>query len=161
MLTEKKKSIILLHGVFQDAFFGLLKERKIKKVYVLEGRPYLDGAKVLCAALIKNNIQPVLIADNMAGFLFYKELVKEVWISYQEAGEQNILAKAGGLVLSVLAKKHQVAVKAFPSAKRKKYIANPKDILSFEGKRVAAKGVYGFVPLLEDVPKTYLAEIFL
>mgnify|MGYP001399056262 CR=1 FL=1 len=161
MLTEKKKSIILLNGVFQDAFFNLLKERKIKKVYVLEGRPYLDGAKDLCAKLIKNKIQPVLIADNMAGFLFYKDLVKEVWISYQEAGEQNVLAKVGGLILSVLAKQHQVAVKAFPSAKRKKYIGNPKDIFSFEGKRVAAKGVYGFVPLLEDVPKTYLSEIYL
>jgi len=161
MLAKNKKSIILLHGVFQDAFFNLLKEQKSKKVYVLEGRPYLDGAKALCAALIKNKIQPVLIADNMAGFLFYKELVKEVWISYQETGEQNILAKAGGLILSVLAKKHQVEVKAFPSAKRKKYIGNPKDIFSFEGKRVAAKGVYGFVPLLEDVPKTYLSEIYL
>jgi len=161
MLAEKKRSIVLLHGVFEDSFFNLLKEQKIKKVYVLEGRPYLDGAKALCSKLIKNKIQPILIADNMAGFLFYKNLVKEVWISYQEAGEQNILAKVGGLILSVLAKKHQVVVKAFPSAKRKKYIGNPKDILSFEGKRVAAKGVYGFVPLLEDVPKTYLSEIYL
>jgi len=161
MLTEKNNSITILHGIFPDSFFAILKKAKVKKAYVLEARPYLDGAKILSKKLLKHKIQPVLIADNMAGFLFYKNLVKEVWISYQEVSEKNVLCKIGGLILSVLAKKHNVPVKVFPSGKRKKYIANPKSIFSFNGSHVAAKGIDGFVPLLEEVPKTYLSEIYL
>ncbi|MDP8264853.1 MAG: hypothetical protein P9M12_05165 [Candidatus Aceula lacicola] len=159
MLTENKKSIILLNGVFKDSFLKILKKRKIKEVFILEGRPYLDGAKEMCVKLLKNNIKAVLIADNMAGFLFYKDLVKEVWISYQEESKKNVLCKMGGLILSVMAKHHKVPVMVFPSCKRKKYVANPKDIFSFNGKRIAAKGIDGFVPLLEDVPKKYITEI--
>ncbi|MDD3375785.1 MAG: hypothetical protein PHY73_08725, partial [Candidatus Omnitrophica bacterium] len=158
--AEKKNSIVLLHGVFKDSFFEILKKKKIREVFVLEGRPYLDGAKELCPKLLKHKIQPVLIADNMAGFLFYKDLVKEVWISYQEEGKKNVLCKIGGLILSVMAKRHKVPVNVFPSGKQKKYIANPKEIFSFNGKRVAAKGINGFVPLLEDVPRKYITEIY-
>ncbi len=160
MLTEKKNSIILLNGVFKDSFLEILKKRNIKKVFVLEGRPYLDGAKILCTRLLKHKIQPVLIADNMAGFLFYKDLVKEIWISYQETSKKNVLCKIGGLILSVMAKHHKVPVNVFPSGKRKKYIADPKEIFSFNGKRVAARNIDGFVPLLEDVPKKYITEIY-
>ena len=161
MLTEKKNSIILLNGVFKDSFFEILKKKKVKKVFVLEGRPYLDGAKQMCSKLVKHKIQPVLIADNMAGFLFYKDLVKEVWVSYQEVSRKNVLCKIGGLILSVMAKRHKVPVSVFPSGKKKKYIANPKEIFLFNGKRIAAKGIDGFVPLLEDIPRKYITEIYL
>ena len=161
MLIKKLKSIIIVHGIFEDSFFKLLKEKNIKEVFVLEGRPCLDGAKILCKKLLKHKIRPVLIADNMAGALFYQNLVKEVWVTYQEAGTKNVLCKIGSLILGVLAKKHKVPFKVFPSAKRKQYVGNPKDIFSFNGKRVAAKGVDGFVPLLEDVPKKYITEIYL
>ncbi len=160
MLIKKKNSVILLNGVFKDSFFEILRKRKVKKVFILEGRPYLDGAKEMCAKLLKHKITPILIADNMAGFLFYKDLVKEVWVSYQETSKKNVLCKIGSLILGVMAKRHKVSLRVFPSGKRKKYIANPKEIFSFDGKRIAAKGIDGFVPLLEDVPRKYIKEIY-
>ena len=71
LIKKKKKSIVIVHGVFENSFFETLREKGIQEVFVLEGRPYLDGAKVLCPKLLKNKIQPILIADNMAGALFY------------------------------------------------------------------------------------------
>ena len=161
MLTKKSKSIIIVHGIFEDSFFKLLKEKNIKEVFVLEGRPYLDGAKILCKKFLKNKIRPVLIADNMAGSLFYQDLVKEVWVTYQEVNAKNVLCKIGSLILGVMAKKYKVPFKVFPSAKKKQYVGHPKDIFSFNGRRVAAKGIDGFVPLLEDIPKKYITEIYL
>jgi hypothetical protein len=44
---------------------------------------------------------------------------------------------------------------------RERYLGCPRDIFYFNGKRVAAKGIQGFVPLVEDVPLKYVKETFL
>lgn len=160
MFSEKKHSVTLIHGVFPDAFFCLLRKKGVRKAYVLEGRPYLDGAKKTCQALLQHKMNPVLIADNMTGFLFFQNWVKNVWVSYQEINQGQVLCKVGSLGLGIMAKKYGAEMMAFPSALRKHYIANPKDIFFFEGTRVCVKGVHGFVPLIEDVPKKYLSEVY-
>lgn len=161
MSNKPTQPAVMVHGNFHPSFFALLKERKVKSAFVLEGRPGLEGAKVLCAQLLKDRIKPVLIADNMAGFCFSKGYVKEVWVTYQEDKGDSLFCSVGSLILSILAKRHHAAVKAFPAAKKSAILAPQKSIFSFAGKRVAAKGVKGFVPLLEDVPKTYLTEVYL
>ena len=109
-MSIKKKSVIVLQGVFKDTMFDLLKKRKIKNVFVLEGRPGLEAAKQSCKELLKRNIKPTLITDNMAGFLFYKKLVKEVWLSYQAKDKKGALCQIGGLILGVLGRKHNIPV---------------------------------------------------
>lgn len=161
MLIKAPSAHILLHGTFENSFLRLLEERKMKEVFVMEARPNLDGAKKLCPQLLKMKITPILIADNMAGFLFFKGYLKEIWISFQESTEENLVCPAGSLILSILAKKHGVAVKAFPSEKKMKAEGSSKSIFSFNGKQVAAKGVKGFVPLVENVSKKYVSEIYL
>ncbi len=161
MSINAPQAQILLHGTFEKTFLRLLKEQGVKEIFVMEARPSLDGAKKLCPQLLKNKITPVLIADNMAGFLFFKGYLKEVWISYQSETEDDLVCPAGSLILGVLAKKHGVPVKAFLSLKKAKAVADPKSILSFNGKRVAAKGAKGFVPLVENVSKKYISEVFL
>ena len=64
------KNITLLLGVFKDDFLDELKRKKLKRVYVCEGRPGLESAKENAKQLIKRKIEPVIISDNMAGFLF-------------------------------------------------------------------------------------------
>lgn len=161
MSSKSRQPTVLLHGSFHSSFFSLLKERKIKAVFVLEGRPGLEGARVLCAQLLKQRIRPVLIADNMAGFCFLQGHVKEAWVAYQEDQGESLLCTIGSLIISILAKRHEIAVKAFPSGKKSAAAASQASIFSFAGKRVAAKGVKGFVPLLESVSKKYLTEIYL
>jgi methylthioribose-1-phosphate isomerase len=161
MSTKKPSANILLHGAFENSFLKLLKERKVKEVFVLEARPNIVGAKKLCPQLIKNKITPVLIADNMAGFLFFKGYLKETWISYQDNTEESLACPIGSLILGILAKKHGVAVKAFPMSKKGKAQGSTKSIFCFNGKQIAAKGIKGFVPLVENVAKKYISEIYL
>ena len=73
-IQDLRQSVILLHGVFANDFFPLLKDRD-ETVFVMEGRPSLEAAQKNCSALNKMDKTPVLISDNMAGFLFYKNMI--------------------------------------------------------------------------------------
>jgi len=160
MNIPKKKSIILLHGVFQPNIFDALSKRKIEEVFVMEGRPSLESSRNICRELLKRKIKPAIIADNMAGFLFYKNLVKEIWISYQSLDKDGALCPIGGLVLSVLGKNHKVPVRLYLNPEKLLLIGKSKEILSFNGIRVAPRGVKGYVPLVEWIPKKYIGEIY-
>ncbi len=160
MPAPKQKSIVLLHGVFDGAFLKELKNRNVKEVYLLEGRPSLRAAKKFSKVLLKNKIKPILIADNMAGFLFFRGLIKEVWISYQEADDQGTTSPIGGLILGVLGQEHKIPVNLYPSAENEKLLGQQKEIFYFDGKRVAPKNITGYVPLTERLPKKYITKIY-
>lgn len=156
----KKKNVVLLQGVFKASIFDLLKKRKIKEVFVLEGRPGLEAAKQSCRELLKRKIKPVLIADNMAGFLFYKNLVKEVWLSYQTKDQKGALCHIGGLILGVLGQKHKVPVNIYPNQRKIQLLGRARDITYFNGIKVAPSGTKGYVPLAEWVPSKYITKAY-
>lgn len=156
----KKNSIVLLQGVFKASMFDLLKKRKVDNIFVLEGRPGLQAAKQSCRALIERKIKPTLITDNMAGFFFYKKLVKEVWLSYQTADDSGALCQIGGLILGVLGRTHKVPVNIYPNYQNLQLLGYSNDISFFNGVRVAPNGIKGYVPLVEWVPKKYINEIY-
>jgi len=155
----KDKSIVLLHGVFDNAFFDDLKKANAKEVFILEGRPGLNSSKKTSRELIKRKIQPTVISDNMAGVLFYKGWVKEVRIAYEMKARQGTLSQIGSVILAVLGKKHKVSVTAYPSTEKSALMGSQKDILEFTGVKVAPDGVQGYVPLVEWVPKKYITKI--
>ena len=159
-MSVKKNSVVLLQGVFAPSLFDLLKTRKIKEVFILEGRPGLDAAKHSCRELLKRKIKPTLIADNMAGFLFYKSLVKEVWLSYQSTDKSGALCQIGGLICGVLGWKHKIPVYAYPSGQKLKLLGRPNDISYFNGIKVAPNNIPGYVPLVEQVPKKYIDKTY-
>jgi methylthioribose-1-phosphate isomerase len=92
----------------------------------------------------------------MAGFLFFKGLVKQVFVACQYADKKGALCDMGALILAVLAKKHKVPIKLLVADHRTRFLGDPKAILSFEGQRTAPKGTHGYVPLVEWVPAKYL-----
>ena len=150
---------MILHGIFDSKFFDHLKEKKPKKVFVLEGRPSLESSRHCCRELLKRNIQPTLIADNMAGFLFNKGLIHEVGTTYQDVKNQDALCQIGSLILAVLGKKHRVPVYCYPSLVKQKLEGTLKDICYFNNVRVAPGGIKGYVPFLEWVPQKYITKI--
>ena len=156
MLTKKEKSIVLVQGNPKEGFCKTLRKRDIKEVFILEGRPKTDSSRF--KNFLKHKITPTLISDNMAGFLFYKNLVKEIWIAYFEADAERALCNMGSTILGVLGKRHMVPVNLFPSNGTKMKSAN-KDILYFQGKRIAPKGIKGYVPLTEWLSKEYITQI--
>ena len=159
-LSDKKNSIVLLQGVFVSAFFEELKKKNPANVFVMEGRPTLEAAQSSSVELLKRKITPTLISDNMAGFLFFKGLVKEVCVAYQMSDKDGALCDIGALILGVLAKKHNVPVYLYPSRKQSSRMGKQKDIFYFNGKRVAPAGIRGYVPLMEWVPSQYMMNVY-
>ena len=159
ILDEFKESIIILQGNFNPKYFDALKARKEREVFVMEGRPSLEASQFTCKELLKRKIKPTLIADNMAGFLFYKNLVKEVCLSYQTQDKEGVLWQIGGLILGVLGKNHKVPVTVYPNDQVMNLIGNQKEIFYFKGVKIAPNNIKGYVPLAEWVPKEYVTEI--
>ena len=156
----RPKSIILLQGVFAADIFDQFKQKESQDVFVLEGRPDLRSAATSCRELLKRKISPTLISDNMAGFLFFKNLVKETWIAYQTSTSEGALCHIGALIVGVLGKKHNVPVYLFPAKGPTKLLGSEKDLLSFKNKKTAPKGIRGYVPLTEWLPNKYITKIF-
>jgi methylthioribose-1-phosphate isomerase len=162
--SKKAKTLgsatIVVQGLVNELLFDLLKSKDVKEVVVLEGRPSLEAARSNCRALVKRKMKPVLIADNMAGFLFFKKRVKEVWLAYYEADKQGALCDIGASILGILAKQHKLPVNLFPAAKKPKSVGKEKDLFSFNGERVAPPKIKGYVPLTERLPEKYITNIF-
>ena len=158
MQDYKTKSIYLFQGILSAESLKKVKLSKGEHAFVCEGRPSLEAGRKTSGVLLKKGITPTVISDNMAGFLFFKGLVKEVNIACQYADKTGALCDTGALILAVLAKKHKVPIKLLVAEHRTRFLGDPKSILSFEGQRIAPKGTHGYVPLVEWVPAKYLNE---
>ena len=160
MMSAKLNKVIILQGVFEPSVFDILKRRNVKEAFILEGRPGLEAARHSSRELLKRKIRPMLIADNMAGFLFYKNLVREVWVSYQYADRKGALCQIGGLIMGVLGKKHNVPVNVYPNGRTMKLFGSSKDLSFFNSVKVTPRGVSAYVPLAEWVPSKYITKVY-
>lgn len=155
-MSTELNEVVLIHGVFRADFFDRLK-KNVKNVVVLEGRPSLKASKDACAQLQKIGLTATVVADNMAGYLFSKGLVSQVWLASQTVDKNGAVCPIGSLILAVLAKKHQVAVFAFPSGEKSKPLGKPGDLQKFNGQNIVSGKVKAFVPLIEWVDAKYLS----
>ena len=160
MSSKTKRTYVLLHGVPESSLLDKLKARKLTACVIPEGRPDLQAAQSNSREMLKREMTPLLIADNMAGFMFYRDMIKEVWLAYQVGDDHGALCDIGALICAVLGKKHRVPVYGYPSAQKRRFIGKPKEIFSFCQKRIAPRGIKGYVPLLEWVPGTYIKRIY-
>ena len=156
MQDYKAKSVYLFQGVFNAEALKKLKLPQDAHAFVCEGRPSLEAGRKTAAILLKMGVVPTMISDNMAGFLFFKGLVKQVVIACQYVDNKGALCDTGALILGVLARKHKVPVKLLEGELRTRFLGDPKDILSFEGQRIAPKEAHAYVPLVEWVAVRYI-----
>jgi methylthioribose-1-phosphate isomerase len=105
-------------------------EGKSIKVYADETRPFLQGARLTCWELDRDNIPVVLITDNMAGYLMQKGEISLVITGADRIARNGDSAnKIGTYSLAVLAKEHDIPF----------YIAAPMSTVDFnieEGKSI-------------------------
>ena len=90
-------------GVVRAAF----SEGKKIKVFADETRPFLQGARLTCWELDRDNIPVILITDSMAGYLMQKgEISLVITGADRIAGNGDTANKIGTFSLAVLAKEH-------------------------------------------------------
>jgi len=106
-------------GVVRAAFH----EGKKIKVYVDETRPFLQGARLTCWELDKDNIPVILITDNMAGYFMQRGMISMVITGADRIARCGDTAnKIGTYMVSVLAKEHNLPF----------YVAAPLNTIDFD-----------------------------
>ncbi|MCB9771271.1 MAG: hypothetical protein H6754_01780 [Candidatus Omnitrophica bacterium] len=158
-MSTEIKNVTLIYGAFKEDFFTALKKCQVKDIVVLEGRPTLESSRHAVLNLKKIGIIPTIIADNMAGYLFSKGLVKETWLASQAEDKAGAMCEIGALILAVLAKNHQIPVFTYAAEKKRKPLGKPADLQKFNGQSVVTGKIKAFVPLIEWVPAKYLRSL--
>ena len=98
-------------------------EGKKITVYASETRPFLQGARLTCWELVRENIPVILVTDNMAGFLMQQGKISLVITGADRIARHGDTAnKIGTYSLAVLAKEH-----ALPF-----YVAAPLNTIDFQ-----------------------------
>jgi len=106
-------------GVIRAAFH----DGKDITVYADETRPLLQGARLTCWELDKDNIPVILITDNMAGYFMQKGTISLVITGADRIARNGDTAnKIGTYSLAVLAKEHGLPF----------YIAAPLNTVDFD-----------------------------
>ncbi len=92
-------------GIIKAAF----QEGKRIHVYADETRPLLQGARLTCWELDRENIPVTLITDNMAGHLMQKGAISKAVVGADRiAGNGDTANKIGTYTVAVLAKEHRL-----------------------------------------------------
>lgn len=88
---------------------SLHKKKMLKKVFVDETRPFLQGARLTAWELKKDRIPFILICDNMAGFFMAKGLINAVLVGADRiAANGDVANKIGTYTLAILAREHHI-----------------------------------------------------
>ncbi|MBN1822819.1 MAG: S-methyl-5-thioribose-1-phosphate isomerase [Endomicrobiales bacterium] len=116
----KRGSSVLTHcnaGALATAGYGTAlgvirsahNKKKIRRVYVDETRPYLQGSRITAFELKKERIPYTLITDSMAGHLMKNGDIDAVIVGADRiAANGDVANKIGTYPLSILAKYHDI-----------------------------------------------------
>jgi len=154
-------------SVFRTAFE---QEKKIE-VYAAETRPYLQGARITAWELKKFNIPVTLITDNMVGAVMQKGLIDKVITgSDRLAANGDTANKIGSYLMALSAKENNIPF--FVSTSKYNIdldtetgdgieieMRDGSEVLFYNGKRTAPKGVKAIYPAFDITPNKYISGI--
>ncbi|HOD12324.1 MAG TPA: S-methyl-5-thioribose-1-phosphate isomerase [Candidatus Omnitrophota bacterium] len=130
-------------------------EGKELKVFATETRPYFQGAKLTAWELRAVGVHITLVADNAVATLLSQGKVNAVVIgSDRNCANGDIANKIGSYQIAVVAKEFGVPVYVLTQPSKgiatgqdiPIEIRDEKELLVFQGRRIAPKGVKGFYP---------------
>ncbi|MFQ5721956.1 MAG: S-methyl-5-thioribose-1-phosphate isomerase [Candidatus Aminicenantales bacterium] len=97
------------YGTALGVIRAAVEEGKKIEVYVDETRPFLQGARLTCWELAKENIPVTLITDNMAGYLMQQGKISMLITGADRiAANGDTVNKIGTYSAAVLAKEHEL-----------------------------------------------------
>lgn len=154
-------------GVIRSAH----KQKKVKRVYIDETRPRLQGARLTAFEMLRERIPATLISDNMAGQLMSKKAIDAVIVGADRiAANGDSANKIGTYSLAVLAGYHGIPFYiAAPSStidagiKSGKSIVieerSRKEILEINGRLIAPKNIEVYNPSFDVTPHELITAI--
>jgi len=154
-------------GIIRSAFA----ENKNIQVYVDETRPFLQGARLTCWELDRENIPVILITDNMAGHLMQRDLISVVVTGADRIVRNGDTAnKIGTYTLAVLAKEHRIPFYvAAPLSTVDFSLENgsqipieeraPQEVRELEGQCLALPHIKAMNPVFDVTPAEYISAI--
>ena len=97
------------YGTALGVIRAAVEEGKSVQIYVDETRPFLQGARLTCWEMEKENIPVVLITDSMAGYLMQKNMINLIITGADRIARNGDSAnKIGTYTVAVLAKEHGI-----------------------------------------------------
>jgi methylthioribose-1-phosphate isomerase len=159
------------YGTALGVFYAAKEAGKKIKVFALETRPLLQGARLTAWELMKNKIDVTLICDNMAATVMKNNKIDGIFTGADRiAANGDAANKIGTYMLGVLAKYHDVPFyivapkttfdlkidhgKKIPIEER-----SPEEVTSFAGIPTAPKGVKVFNPSFDVTPHELIRGI--
>jgi methylthioribose-1-phosphate isomerase len=147
---------VILYGLFSAEELKRLAAHSSADFDILEGRPRLEIGQATSKQLLRIGKRPIVIADNMAGFLFYQKKVSAVYVTCQSRDDTGAFCPTGALILAVLCQRHNVLFHVVDAARDIDLRAKDQDLFNFQKTRVAARGIKAYVPLVEWIPSKYI-----
>lgn len=136
-------------------------QKKSVSFFATETRPYLQGARLTAWELRRAGFPITLITDNAVARLMQEGQVDKVIVgSDRSCANGDIANKIGTYQMALLAREFKVPFYVLNQPSKKTpcgrdipiEIRPEKEILFFDGRRIAAKGTRGFYPAFDVTP---------
>jgi len=165
------KDVILTHcnvsGLLPLMAELCAKENKNLSFIVTETRPYLQGARLTAWELKRAGFDVTVIADSMVALVLSERKISKVIVGADHLAQNGDIAnKIGTYQIAILAKHFNIPfyvlcppVSPAKSGKDIKIEIRPeKELLEFQGIRLAPKGVKGYYPAFDITPNSLITK---
>jgi methylthioribose-1-phosphate isomerase len=139
------------------------------QVIACETRPRLQGARLTCYELMRDNIPVTLITDTMVGYVMSKGLVDKVVVGADRIVKDAVLNKIGTYNVAVLASEHGIpfyvaapmSTMDLSSTSEDAVIEerSPTEVTNVRSERIAPEGVKVLNPAFDITPLVYVDGI--
>lgn len=146
--------------------------RKGKRVSVIatETRPLLQGARLSAWELKRAGVPFKLITDGMVAHVISQKMVDKVMVGADRVWPDGSIAnKIGTLTIALVAREYGVPFYVVAPISSFDFVGepdlrviehrNPKEVLEFNGKRIAPAGIQALNPAFDITPARYVSAI--
>jgi len=167
----KDRDVILTHCNVSGLLplIGEFCRRQNKRVsfFATETRPYLQGSRLTAWELARAGFNVTIITDNMVAQVLSEGKINKVIVGADNlALNGDIANKVGTYQIAILAKYFKIPfyVLCPPASKAKSgkdikiEIRPDKELLEFDGRRIAPRGVKGYYPAFDITPAELITK---
>jgi len=157
------------YGTALGVIRAAIEEGKDVKVISCETRPRLQGAKLTCYELMRDNIPVTLISDTMVGYVMSQGMVDKVVVGADRIVSDAVLNKIGTYNVAVLAFEHGIPFYVAAPMSTMDHSRSSKDAVIEERspdevtnvgcERIAPEGIKVLNPAFDITPLEYVDAI--